>query len=58
MRRIQVWAELSDDMYHAYEGEATRRGVDVESLIQQTVNCLLHELEEEEREGADCISPS
>jgi hypothetical protein len=58
MRSIQVRADLSDEMYHAYEGEAARQGVSVESLIQQTVNCLLHELEQEEREGTDCISPS
>lgn len=58
MRSVQVLAELSDEMYHAYEGEAARRGVSVESLIQQTVNYLLHELEQEEREGTDCISPS
>jgi hypothetical protein len=58
MRSIQVRAELSDEMYHAYEGEAARQGVSVESLIEHTVNCLLHELEQEEREGTDCISPS
>ncbi len=58
MHSVQVLAELSDEMYHAYEGEAARRGVSVESLIQQTVNCLLQELEQEELEGTDCISPS
>jgi hypothetical protein len=58
MHSVRVSAELSDEMFHAYEGEATRRGVSVESLIQQTVNCLLQELEQEEREGTDCISPS
>jgi hypothetical protein len=58
MRSIQVWAELSDEMYHAYEGEAARQGVPIESLIQHTVNCLLHELEQEEKEGTDYITPS
>ena len=58
MHSIQVWAELSDEMYHAYEGEATRRGVRLESLVQQTVNCLLHELEQEEEEGTDHITPA
>ncbi|UCC48810.1 MAG: hypothetical protein JSV41_01165 [Gemmatimonadota bacterium] len=51
MRRVQVWAELSDEHYHAYECEAKRQGVGVEELVQQTVNCLLRELEREEEEG-------
>jgi len=58
MHSVHVLAELSDEMYHAYEGEAARRGVSIESLIQQTVNCLLHELEQEEKEGTDHITPS
>jgi hypothetical protein len=45
-------------MYEAYEGEARRQGVPVERLVQQTVNCLLRELEEEEREGVGDCSPS
>jgi len=48
MRRVQVWAELSDEHYHAYECEAKRQGVAVEELVRQTVNCLLRELEREE----------
>ncbi len=51
MRKLQVWAELSDEHYRAYESEARRRGVPIEELVQQTVNCLLRELEEEEEEG-------
>jgi hypothetical protein len=58
MHKVQVWAELSDDAYHAYEGEARRRHVAIEDLVQQTVNCLLHELEQEEQEGASFIVPS
>lgn len=50
MRRIQVWADLPDQHYREYEAEARRRGVPVEELIQQTVNCLLRELERDERE--------
>lgn len=53
MKKIRVWAELSDDTYQAYEGEARRRGVEVEDLVQQTVNCLLRELEREQDEGTD-----
>ncbi|UCC71978.1 MAG: hypothetical protein JSV86_16665 [Gemmatimonadota bacterium] len=51
MHRIQVWAELSDEHYRAYECEAKRRGVPVEELVEQTVNCLLRELEQEEENG-------
>jgi hypothetical protein len=56
---VQVWAELSDQAYHAYEGEARRRGVELTTLVEQTVNCLLQELEREENEGTDIpIVPS
>ncbi|UCF41020.1 MAG: hypothetical protein JSW43_01385 [Gemmatimonadota bacterium] len=53
MRKVRVWAELSEEAFHAYEGEARRRGVEVETLVEQTVNCLLQELEREEKEGTD-----
>jgi hypothetical protein len=55
---VSVTAELSDEMYAALEGEARRQRVAVERLVQQTVNCLLRELEEEEREGVGDCSPS
>jgi hypothetical protein len=32
--------------------------VDIERLVQQTVNCLIRELEAEEREGIGDCSPS
>ncbi len=51
MQKVQVWAELSDEHYHAYEAEAKRRGVSVEELVEQTVNCLLREMEEEEEDA-------
>ncbi len=50
MRKVQVWAEVSDTHFREYEGEAARQGVRVESLIEQTVNCLLRELERDEEE--------
>ncbi len=58
MHKLRVWAELSDETYGAYQSEAARQGVKVEKLVQQTVNTLLHELEEEEKEGPDRIMPS
>jgi hypothetical protein len=54
MQRVRVWAELSDEHYRAYEAEAKRRGVKLEKLVEQTVNCLLRELEREEEE---CSGP-
>jgi len=51
MRKVQVWAELTDEHYRAYEAEAKRRDVTVDELVQHTVNCLLRELEEEEEEA-------
>lgn len=47
MRRVKVWAEVSDEHFRAWEAEARRREVPVEELVQQTVSCLLKELEEE-----------
>lgn len=58
MHKLRVWAELSDETYQAYEHEAARQGVKVETLVQQTVNTLLHELEEEEKGGPERIVPS
>lgn len=59
MHRVKIWAELSDEKYSAYESEARRRGVTLESLVEQTVNCLLEESEHEEKEGEDhLIVPS
>lgn len=48
MQKVQVWAEISDKHFRAYEAEAERRGTTVAELVQQTVNCLLRELEREE----------
>jgi len=50
MRKVRVWAEVSDSHFLAYECEATRQEVPVEDLIQQTVNCLLREFERDEEE--------
>jgi hypothetical protein len=58
MHKLRVWAELSDDTYLAYENEAARQGVKVQKLVQQTVNTLLHELEDEEKGGPEVITPS
>ena len=53
MARIRIWVELPDHSLRAYENEARRQNVPVESLVEQTVNTLLEELETEEDEGTD-----
>jgi hypothetical protein len=53
MPRVQIWVEVSEDIYHRYEGEARRREVPVEVLIEQTANCLMKEFEAEEGVGPD-----
>jgi hypothetical protein len=53
MTKVQIWVELSDDVFVAYEREAQRREVPVETLVEQTVNVLLEELERDEKEGTD-----
>jgi len=50
MRKVCVWAEVSDHHFRAYEREAVRQGVPAEVLVQQTVNCLLRALERDEEE--------
>ncbi len=58
MPRIRIEAELSDEHLRAYQDEAKRQGVSVESLVQQTVNVLLKELEQEESDGGCPMVPS
>ena len=53
MTKVQIWVDVSEEHYHRYEGEARRRGVPVEALVEHTVNCLLTEFEDEERECPD-----
>jgi hypothetical protein len=48
MKRVKVKAELSDECFHAYEVEAKRQGIAVETLVERTVNVLLKEKECEE----------
>lgn len=45
MTKIQIQAELSEEHFRRFQEEARRRGVKPESLIEETVNRLLRELE-------------
>jgi len=50
MPKIKIEVELSNTFFRAYEAEARRQGVKIEVLVEQTVNCLLKELEREEED--------
>ena len=58
MPEVRVKARVSDEHFRAYQAEARRRGVPVELLVQQTVNCLMEELEREEAEGREVVTTS
>ena len=53
MPKIRIEAEITEEHLRAYEDEARRDGVSVETLVEKTVNVLLRELEQEENDG-DC----
>jgi len=53
MPKVTVCIDLDPERYRAFASEARRRGVTVESLLQQTVEGMLGELEQEEAEGTD-----
>lgn len=67
MPEIMVHAHVSEQHLREYQAEARRQGVPVERLVEQTVNCLLAELEGEEEEiragdvrqrtTPDCLEP-
>ena len=58
MPKVRVCATLTEEHYRALVGEAERLGVTVESLVEQTVNVLIRELEEEEESCTHDISMS
>ena len=53
MPSVRVDVELSEEHYHDFQLEAKRRGVTIESLVQQMTQALVLELEDAEREGTD-----
>ncbi len=58
MPRIRIEADLSEENLRAYAAEAARQGVKVECLVEQTVNALLRELDQDERDGQCPMIPS
>lgn len=53
MTKVRICAEVPEEFYRHLVEEAARRGVTVESLVEQTVKSLIEELEQDEREGTD-----
>lgn len=53
MPSVRVNVNLSEEHYRDFEAEAKRRGVPIESLVEQMTQALVRELEDEEREGTD-----
>lgn len=56
MHRMRVWAELSDQWYDELDAEAKRQGKKLETLVQDTVNNLIKELEDERKDGLVSMS--
>ncbi|NIQ57294.1 MAG: hypothetical protein GWN71_29045 [Gammaproteobacteria bacterium] len=55
MPEINVKARISEKHFRAYQAEARRQGVPVETLVEQTVNCLMAELEREEEDCREAV---
>jgi predicted HicB family RNase H-like nuclease len=59
MTQVKICVDIPEDHYRAYEDQAERQGVSVESLVRQTLQCLLEDAEREGEEGTDhLIIPS
>jgi hypothetical protein len=56
MPEVTVKARISEDHLRAYKAEARRQGVPVAMLVQQTVNCLIAELEREQEECQEIVT--
>jgi hypothetical protein len=56
MPEVTVKARISEEHLRAYQAEARRQGVPVTVLVQQTVNCLIEELEREQRECQEIVT--
>ena len=55
MTKVQICVDVPEDHYRAYEDQAERQGVTVESLVRQTLQCLLEDAERADEEGTDHI---
>lgn len=53
MSRVRICVTVSERLLRGFEDEARRRGVEVEHLLEHTVEALLAEMEEEELQAPD-----
>ena len=53
MTKVRICVELNEQHYHDLEREAKRRGVPIETLVEQSVNKLIEDFETEVEEGTD-----
>ncbi len=53
MPKVRICVDVEEQAFRAFEGEAQREGVSVESLLERVVAGLLRDLEREEKEGLD-----
>jgi hypothetical protein len=56
MPEVVVKARISEEHLREYKAEARRQGVSVAMLVEQTVNCLIRELESEQRECPEIVT--
>ncbi|MBI5709493.1 MAG: hypothetical protein HZC42_04200 [Candidatus Eisenbacteria bacterium] len=53
MSKVHICVDVTEEALRAFEAEARREGVTVQSLLEKTVNGLLRDMEREEEEGTD-----
>jgi uncharacterized protein YicC (UPF0701 family) len=53
MSKVRICVEIPDEAYRAFQEAAEREGLDVQALLERTVDNLLKELEKERRDGFD-----
>lgn len=53
MPKVRLSVEVSEDLLRGFQDEARRRGDTPEHLLEHTVQLLLEDMEEEERQPPD-----
>jgi hypothetical protein len=53
MPKVRLSVEVSEDLLRGFQAEARRRGDTPEHLLEHTVQLLLEDMEEEERQPPD-----
>lgn len=55
MTQVKICVDIPEEHYRAYEHQAQREGVTVESLVRKSLQFLLEEAEREAEEGTDHV---